>query len=60
MCVLHLCLLTAWYLDSSHLLYYHLANLAYFQEIMEVMPHLGHHMWYPCSTVAASCTPYIP
>ena len=65
MCVLHLCLLTAWCLDSSHLFHYHLAHLAYFQELMEVMivevmPYLGHHMWYPCNTVAASCTPYIP
>ena len=53
-------LIVAWCLDSSHLFHYHLAHLAYFQEIMEVMPYLGHHMWYPCSTEATSCTPYIP
>ena len=45
---------------AAHLFHYHLAHLAYFQEIMEVMPYLGHHMWYPCSTVAASCTPICP
>ena len=60
MFVLHLCLLTAWCLDSSHLFHYHLVRLAYFQEIMEVMPYLGHHMWYPCRTVAVSCTPIYP
>ena len=57
MCVLHLCLLTAWCLDSSHLFQYHLAHLDYFQGIMEVMPYLGHYMWYPCSTVAAPICP---
>ena len=46
--------LTALHLDSSHLFHYRLANLAYFQEIMElVMPYLEHHMWYPCSTAVA-------